>query len=299
MAFFELMSNNDSTYEYITNSSSMTELIMRQEAVNLVSSSFENKLKTLEGEIVSLEKQELELKALQIQLEKDIVTYESKLKKLNYNLSSLVEITEDIDDQIKNQKALISYYEGIGCKENQSLDECEGIANNRGWLKPLVKGYISSDFGYRKDPITGANSSFHNGIDIAVGDGTKVYSATNGRVAAITVRSSCGGNKVYVYSKVDGQNYTVIYLHLLRIDVKVGQAVTTETIIGLSGGGSTSYKRGGYDTCTTGAHLHFGVAKGFYLTDYHSYASLVAKSIKPPGFPGKYGTFYSRTQWFN
>ena len=35
-----------------------------------------------------------------------------------------------------------------------------------------------------------------------------------------------------------------------------------------------------------------------YLKDYQSYSTLVARAIKPPGFPGVGGTFTSRTQWF-
>lgn len=298
MTYYEIMSNNDTYYEYVTNTSSMTELIMRQDAINIIMQHNKDRLTEIEKAIEDNKQEEVNLKKYQNELERNIKTFENNLQKLSFDLSSLVEITEDINDQIKNQNALIKYYESIGCKEDQLLSECDRIANNRGWLKPLVRGTITSLFGYRKNPITGQTSSFHNGIDIGVAEGTNVYSATAGKVAAITHRASCGGNKVYIYSKVNGVNYTITYLHLLTINVKLGQTVTTDTIIGKSGGGSTASRNGGYDRCTTGAHLHFGVATGFYLTEYKSYSTYVAKSIKPPGFPGLRGTFNSRTQWF-
>lgn len=77
--------------------------------------------------------------------------------------------------------------------------------------------------------------------------------------------------------------------------VSVGDTVTVNDVIALSGGYSTAKKNGGYDTCTTGAHLHFGVSVGAYTT----WAKYTANLIEPPGFPGKGSWFYSRTQWFD
>ena len=53
---------------------------------------------------------------------------------------------------------------------------------------------------------------------------------------------------------------------------------------------------GGYDNCTTGAHLHFGVANGYYNP---SVGILRRNVITPPGFPNQSGwSFYSRTQMY-
>lgn len=47
---------------------------------------------------------------------------------------------------------------------------------------PLFGYYtISSKFGYRVSPTTGA-SSYHSGIDIPAPEGTKIYSISNGKV---------------------------------------------------------------------------------------------------------------------
>ena len=48
--------------------------------------------------------------------------------------------------------------------------------------------------------------------------------------------------------------------------------VTTNTVIGYLGGGSTSTKYGGYDRCTSGTHLHFGTADGHNAFNFNSYA---------------------------
>ena len=65
------------------------------------------------------------------------------------------------------------------------------------------------------------------------------------------------------------KSHLLFYMHLLKYGagIKKGVEVTKDTIIGYVGGYSTSTSRGGYDGCTTGAHLHFGIAEG------HNYAS--------------------------
>ncbi len=295
MVFHEMLDNNDMYYEYITGSSSMTELIMRQDAIDLLVEYNKSNVEKLEKLIEKNEATQIELKKLQITLEENIVSYENSIKSMSRDLASISEITEDIDAQIKNQKSVIDYYVSIGCKDHQLLSACDQIANNSGWLKPLIKGRITSLFGYRIHPISKVQK-FHDGIDIGGNpEGTPIYSATSGTVVAITNRASCGGNKVYIHSRVNGSAYTVYYMHLLKINVKVGSVVTTNTIIGTVGGGAQTMS---YDKCSTGAHLHFSVATGFYLKDYSSYSTLVARAIKPPGFPGLSGTFTSRTQWF-
>ena len=89
-----------------------------------------------------------------------------------------------------------------------------------------------------------------------------------------------------------GSGYTTYYYHLLDFNVEIGDVVDQNTIIGWVGGGaSTSSAYGGYDNCTTGAHLHFGVARGYY----NGYSVSRSNVITPPGFPNTYGwSFYSR-----
>ena len=100
---------------------------------------------------------------------------------------------------------------------------------------------------------------------------------------------------LYIDVNVDGKEYTTYYYHLLRFNVSMGQKVDTNTIIGWVGGYSTSSVHGGYDTCTTGAHLHFGVATGYY----NGYSIPMSNVITPPGFPNQSGwSFYSRTQMY-
>ena len=101
-------------------------------------------------------------------------------------------------------------------------------------------------------------------------------------------RASCGGNTVYIQHIINGKYYTTQYTHLLSYSVKVGQVVTKFTQIGQVGGGAQTKK---YDRCTTGAHLHFGIANGHYLgsgaNGYTSYNTYLSKSVNPLNYlPG-------------
>ncbi|MCX7787180.1 MAG: M23 family metallopeptidase [Spirochaetes bacterium] len=107
-----------------------------------------------------------------------------------------------------------------------------------------VRGWISSPYGWRADPITGARR-FHNGIDIGGFEGEAVRAALEGRVAETGYNDSAGN--YILLSHVGG--YTTFYAHLRSIAVTPGMYVREGQKIGEVG--STGY--------STGAHLHFSV----------------------------------------
>lgn len=298
LVFYEVMDGENELMQYISGASSMTDLVMRANAVSQILNYNQEKLKTLENLIEDNKQLQVDLKKKEEDLNQKIVQYQNSISSLKNDLSSLVKISLDIDKQISAQQDLIKYYENMGCKDNQYLSECEDISNNVRWVKPLNKGYISSTFGYRKFTLNGKlRSDFHAGLDIAGNPGgTNIYAAANGLVAAVIKRASCGGNQVYIHVYVNGQPYTITYAHMMDIYVKVGDKVTTQTVVGtVGGGGKTLRVNGGWDTCSTGYHLHFGVAKGHYLGNgYSSYSTYVANSILPPNMPSYGSWFYSR-----
>ncbi len=275
---------------YITGASTMTELIMRSDMIDMLTNYNNSKLKELELLTESNKKLKESLKKYQEELENKRKKYESLAETLGDEYAKMNESSVTIEEEISNMKTLIDYYEKIGCGENQDLTECVKTEDNKGWLKPVSKGVITSLFGYRKapTPTTGNN---HTGIDIGVSEGTKVYATASGVVGAIVLKSSCGGNKVYIWTTVNGKKYTYAFLHLKEIKVKVGDKVDVNTVVALSGG-----KSYGYDTCTTGPHLHYGLSEGHHfgaagdlpLSKFNSYL------INPPGYPGLGQWFYGR-----
>lgn len=302
LAFMQMMQGENAYLEYVSGSSSITELIMRLRAIEQITDYNKNNLEELNGLIKTNEQLKIDLANKQVELENKKVEYQNSIDSLGDNLASIAEVTEDLESEIKSKEELINTYTKMGCKDDQSLSSCARVIESNTWLKPFDKGKITSAWGYRIHPVSGAYQ-FHNGIDIAVAEGTKIYSTTNGQVVAIT-SSNCGGRKLYITSIVAGKKYTVYYYHLWEIYVKVGDVVTQQTNIATVGGGAKSKawaRANGYavDTCTTGAHLHYGVATGWYLTDSgYGYSKLISNNINPPGYPKVGNYFYSRTQYY-
>ena len=274
---------------YITGASSMTDLIMRMDAIKELTDYNEAKINEMEQLSVDNKKLNKQLDKYEVTLNERIEDYNAAIDALGDELEGIEEGVVDLATQISQKKETIKIYENMGCKDDELLAVCSSLKDSSGWLKPVAKGRITSLYGNRTAPTAGASSN-HKGIDIGVAEGTPAYATANGTVGAIVRKSSCGGNMVYVWVRVNGEPYTFVFMHLLEIKVSVGDAVNVNTVIGLSGGGSTAKKKGGYDRCTTGAHLHYGLAKG----GFYDSSNFNAHTINPPGYPGLYQWFYSR-----
>ena len=105
-----------------------------------------------------------------------------------------------------------------------------------------VGGKISSPFGYRINPVTGA-FSFHSGIDIAADEGEKIKAAYYGKVSHIDYDDISG--KYIELTHSDG--LVTRYLHCSEIIAEEGMVVRQGETIALVGSTGRS----------TGPHLHF------------------------------------------
>ncbi len=103
---------------------------------------------------------------------------------------------------------------------------------------------ISSNFGDRIHPITKERKP-HNGVDIAVPTGTKIYSAVKGTVI-LAAYSPSAGNWVKVRTDT---GWTVVMMHMDSLAVSAGQEVAQGDFLGFSGNTGNS----------TGPHLHLEV----------------------------------------
>lgn len=103
---------------------------------------------------------------------------------------------------------------------------------------------ISSYFGHRASP-GGIGSTYHEGIDIAVGTGTTVRAADGGTVE---IAGWYGGYGILVTVN-HGNGMTTYYGHNSSVLVRSGQKVSKGDAIASSGNTGNS----------TGPHVHFGV----------------------------------------
>ena len=107
---------------------------------------------------------------------------------------------------------------------------------------PLEGFSFTSDYGWRKHPVTG-KSDFHTGVDLAATEGTPIRPAAGGIVQKSEYSDSYGNNVVILHS--DG--VTTRYCHMQFVFVRQGETVDESTVLGTVG----------QTGMVTGPHLHF------------------------------------------
>ena len=273
LKFLQISSGENVYLEYLFEADSYTDFIYRYSVVSQLTEYNSNLMESLKKLVKELEDSKVTLASKQKELEVQSNNLASKLATLKANLSKLEEEGTTIDEDIDAKEKDIKYYESKGCKLNQDINSCVTIPNSSGWKLPLTSAWVTSEYQVVRTDCIGCGGVSHRGIDLGASEGTYAYAAAKGRVAYIVRRGSCGGNMVYIYHTINGVPYTTVYMHLLEIKVNVDDIVDTNTVVGLTGGLTTgamnpsqcsvSYAgKGGYDYCTCGGHLHFGVATG-------------------------------------
>jgi murein DD-endopeptidase MepM/ murein hydrolase activator NlpD len=105
-----------------------------------------------------------------------------------------------------------------------------------------VSGTLTSPFGYRHNPVTGA-AELHTGNDLAAACGTPIHASAAGTVVSAGWAGSLGN-----YTEIShGNGIETGYGHQSKIIVKVGQHVNQGDVIGYVGRTGTA----------TGCHVHF------------------------------------------
>jgi murein DD-endopeptidase MepM/ murein hydrolase activator NlpD len=128
--------------------------------------------------------------------------------------------------------------------------------------KPVSQGYVSSSYGYRRDPFNG-RSRLHKGVDFAAKTGTEVYSVAAG-VVSFVGRKGGYGNAV----EVDHGNGLVSrYGHLSQLKVETGALMKKGDLVALSGSTGRS----------TGPHLHLEILQDGKQIDPSKYLSQFLK----------------------
>jgi murein DD-endopeptidase MepM/ murein hydrolase activator NlpD len=124
-------------------------------------------------------------------------------------------------------------------------DSGGGPALGNGTFIRPVSGSITSSFGYRTDPVTGA-TAFHAGVDFGASCGTPIKAAGTGVVISAGFNSGGYGNMTLINH---GAGLSTLYGHQSSIIVSAGQSVSQGQVIGYVGSTGKS----------TGCHLHFEV----------------------------------------
>lgn len=116
------------------------------------------------------------------------------------------------------------------------------IASPKKFYPPLKRIIPTSQFGWRKHPVTG-EIKFHTGIDLKAYY-EPVYCIADG-VVSFAGQGDIEGN----YVIIDHGQVSSVYCHLNKSLCKTGEVIKAGKVLGISGNTGRS----------TGPHLHFGV----------------------------------------
>ena len=138
-------------------------------------------------------------------------------------------------------------------QRDSQLDALEGVLLRRELReqivpdgRPVLRGFLSSGFGWRQDPFTG-RSALHKGIDFAGNHGDAVVAVGAGMVSFAGYKDGYG----YTVDITHGDGYVTRYAHNSRLMVRVGDMVTRGQQVARMGSTGRS----------TGTHLHFEVLR--------------------------------------
>jgi murein DD-endopeptidase MepM/ murein hydrolase activator NlpD len=109
---------------------------------------------------------------------------------------------------------------------------------------PVKRGWVSSRYGYRRDPFTG-RKSFHRGVDIPGKPGADIVAVASGIVTFSGSRGGFGNTLEIRHSN----GFVTRYAHNKVNIAQVGDEVSKGQVIALVGSSGRS----------TGSHLHFEV----------------------------------------
>lgn len=110
-----------------------------------------------------------------------------------------------------------------------------------------IAGRLSSGFGWRANPFSGAGSEWHAGLDLPAPPGTAVRATADGVVEFAGWRGGYGTAVILRH----GDGYSTLVGHLSGASVRTGQRVARGTVIGRVGSGGRS----------TGPHVHYEVRR--------------------------------------
>ncbi|MBQ8228282.1 MAG: peptidoglycan DD-metalloendopeptidase family protein [Clostridia bacterium] len=275
------MSGSSSFFEIFLQSGDISSLLNRLEMFKRVTDNDQKLVTQLEDEIKKAEElkvqltekkesseiKKTELTAKKVELDASIAEYDTILVEIEEKVAEVKTILAAMNGKIaeaedevaayKDDQAAIEAAIKKAQQQQQSSGGSSGSSGNHGsasgtisskgwmWPVPTSSSYISSVYGWRRDPISGA-SKFHYGIDIAAPKNSKIIAPLDGTV--VYTKYSNSGYGIHLLVNHNNGYYT-LYGHCNSLAVSAGQSVKQGQVIAYVG--TTGY--------STGNHLHFEV----------------------------------------
>ena len=253
-----MLSAVNDLYELLTFNEVMQDISIKDTEIL---DNMKNAKEALESDKLTLESQRSELQSKKADLDAQNSQMRAKQSELNSSVAAAQMSAAEAQQAQKDAQAAIESdemnYEAVK-KQIQKMIAAAAASKPTlsftGFICPL-KSYsrISSEYGWRKNPVTGVNK-LHAGTDFAAPGGTPIHAAASGYVQVAGWSSGGYGNYVIIYhgKMSDGNQYSTLYGHMRSVATSAGKYVQQGEIIGYVGSTGNS----------TGNHLHLEVWKG-------------------------------------
>ena len=253
-----MLSAVNDLYELLTFNEVMQDISIKDTEIL---DNMKNAKEALESDKLTLESQRSELQSKKADLDAQNSQMRAKQNELNSSVAAAQMSAAEAQQAQKDAQAAIESdemnYEAVK-KQIQKMIAAAAASKPTlsftGFICPL-KSYsrISSEYGWRKNPVTGVNK-LHAGTDFAAPGGTPIYAAASGYVQVAGWSSGGYGNYVIIYhgKMSDGNTYSTLYAHMRSVATSAGKYVKQGELIGYVGTTGNS----------TGNHLHLEVWKG-------------------------------------
>ena len=162
-----------------------------------------------------------------------------ELEQTHLGIDELDQLLESLDTTLRYRQTQLT----LLANEIQYLEQHR---QNRITGKPVASGWLSSRYGYRNDPFTGAKA-WHNGVDFAGKLGSDIIAVAGG----VVTKSSRQGGYGFIVEISHADGYITRYAHNKKNLVKQGEVVEKGQKIATMGSTGRS----------TGPHVHFEVLK--------------------------------------
>ena len=166
------------------------------------------------------------------------------------SLAETESTTETPWTQATETDAPTEVYDGAGGEDLLYPDEITSFSPftvTGKFTVPVDYKRVSSNFGYRENPVTKAYG-FHSGIDLAAPEGTPIYAAYAGSVSEVGY-SAVRGNYIVLEH---GNGVRTVYCHCSTLLAEKGANLKSGEVIAAVGATGQA----------TGPHLHFEIWLG-------------------------------------
>ena len=212
------------------------------------------KVKTLEQQLVALEKRDnevyrsiFEANPLPDSARAKAIEQKKELDKINIIGEDV--LGKDIAAQLMNLSARMAFQFESYASIEKLINNQEAKLSSLPAIQPVSNkqlNRIASGFGMRIDPVYGT-PKMHRGLDFTAPQGTPIYATGDGVIITAGNSGDGYGNHVEINH---GYGYVTLYGHMVRVKGRSGQKVKRGEIIGWVGSTGKS----------TGPHCHYEVS---------------------------------------